>query len=384
MNRRINQWTIAVVLIVFAIGVIHAAEVINLAPMIREIPDMYIGDAENASGMNVFVLPDAVGLNGLVKDDHTSASGIRWSYASQGGVYLINGVEPVDPAIDDLVSPPADKSIELNHDPMDPTTGTLGNRTITFRDNLRSPITEAGGRGPYSDRFGSSHGEWNSPGTVIDSRVLTLFASDGSTVSLANAASFVVYTVDNGYDFVSYRCCAQYNFDFRNDHHGWNYELYGGSASSQTNGGLCICGRRFGKDDAVWIGAYPVVTLRANTAYELTATITTSNANPNATPMWAIVYDNYGGSGVGQNEYGGETFFLDNVGGANSPIAGVGRSEFIHASDRSAQRHARDFPDGGPARHDAWKRPGDGLLPTVHHRGKGSFRQNRGGGRLFR
>jgi hypothetical protein len=41
-------------------------------------------------------------------------------------------------------------------------------------------------------------------------------------------------------------------------------------------------------------------------------------------------WDNYSISGTeGENAYGGVNFFLDNTGGANSPITGVGRSDFV-------------------------------------------------------
>lgn len=326
MSNRTRRWAIALALIVLAIGAIRAAEVVNLAPVVSEMPDVYIGDAENGTGMNVFVMPDAYNLDDYVNDDHTSASAIRWSYTESGSsrVYLINGAKPVDPATDDLVSPSVSKRIDLNYDPLDPTTGTLGNRTITLRDNLRSPIGEAGGKGPYSDRFGSTS---SGPSQIIDSCVVTMFASDGSTVSLSNAASFVVYTFDNGNDFLyEFIWDLEYKADFRKQYSGWNYA---GPAIGNTSDGLCIMGSRYGSDDGIWEMAHPVLPLNQNAAYEFQATVTTSNTNAYATPLWSIIYDNFSSDGLsGWNEYGGEMFFLDNQGGANSPIAGIGRSEF--------------------------------------------------------
>jgi hypothetical protein len=61
-----------------------------------------------------------------------------------------------------------------------------------------------------------------------------------------------------------------------------------------------------------------------------------------------FVYDNVGTSGEGQNDYGGETFVLDNEGGANSPISGVGRStfDFYFAPTPMQAAHFRDATDG--------------------------------------
>lgn len=322
MNSRIRRWIIEVAVLCVAIGTIRAADVINMAPTIEEFGDVVIGDAENSSGMNVFVFPDVVSLKSIVADDLTSPTGIRWSYSSQGNVYMINGADPVDPAVDDLVSPPLSKRIDLNTDPLDPVQNP---KHLTLRDNLRSPITEAGGAGPYSDRYGSTA---SGPRTIIDSRVVTLYASDGSTVSLSNARSFIVYTCDNGYDLLSRR---PYYWTFPIDSRYWTFNQSSGTAAgSNTTAGMCITGRNHGTDDASWTSHYPTLNFAMNTVLEVRLTVTTNNTTAFQTPMWELIYDNISADGKhGQNEYGGEIFFLDNEGGANSPIAEIGRSEFV-------------------------------------------------------
>ncbi len=170
--------------------------IVNMAPTIDDFGDVVIGDAEQGVGNNVFVFPDVVNLDTIANDDMTSSGLLIWTYASPGGVYLINGATPVDPGGDDLVNPPAAKRVDTQKDPLD----TTGARTITLRDNLRSPIGAAGGVGPYSNRNGSTS---STVSAVIDSRVVTLYVSDGTTVALANGRSFIGYTRDATHDRIS-------------------------------------------------------------------------------------------------------------------------------------------------------------------------------------
>ncbi len=297
--------------------------IVNMAPTIDDFGDVVIGDAEQGVGNNVFVFPDVVNLDTIANDDMTSSGLLIWTYASPGGVYLINGATPVDPGGDDLVNPPAAKRVDTQKDPLD----TTGARTITLRDNLRSPIGEAGGVGPYSNRNGSTS---STVSAVIDSRVVTLYVSDGTTVALANGRSFIVYTLDNGYDRIS---APSWTPPIPSPS-GWLFADQ--SAQGKATGaymptrGMCITVGATGDNDGAWTSPYGIVTLVADSAWEMRATVTTSQTNVYQTPLWMLAYDNAGGSGAdtGHNEYGGEIFFLDNVGGANSPIAGVGRGDF--------------------------------------------------------
>jgi hypothetical protein len=120
-----------------------------------------------------------------------------------------------------------------------------------------------------------------------------------------------------------------YRKDFRVDKSGWSFVRNSNSITSQPETALCITGREYGVEDASWTDTYGDIDLVRNSAFELVASVTTSSANAFTTPMWMIVYDNISRDGKwGHDEYGGEIFFVDNEGGANSPIAGIGRSEF--------------------------------------------------------
>lgn len=326
-------FSVTLAMVAFALLAIKASA---LAPTISDLPDIYIGDAENSSANNVFVYPNAFDLDTYGRDDLTSASALIWTFAQSGTTapYVINTALASDPAVDNLVSPVSTKRLDNLRDPLDPdpTTATLGARTITFRDVLRSPLTGNGGpTGPYANDLNGGGATTSGTATVLDSRVITMYCSDGSTVSLDNGKSFVVYTLDNGYDILSSKHTVVYDKDFKADHTGWSYVLSAGTATSSFNStnGLCISVGTTGNNDAQWQGAYPIVTLVQNSVWEARMTVTTNNTTVMQTPMWMLVYDNYDGTSVGQNEFGGEYFFLDNEGGANSPISGgVGRSEF--------------------------------------------------------
>ncbi|MCE5231510.1 hypothetical protein LLG95_18180 [bacterium] len=294
---------------------------INYPPMVGDTPDVVIGDAEGASAANIFVFPDAINLDFIGQDDNTSPSALIWSYSSPGGVYRINGAEPVNPAVDNLVNPPAAKRLDTQKDPLDET----GPRTITFRDNLRSPLNEAGGVGPYSDRFGSTR---SNPPTFIDSGVVMLYCSDGTTVSLENGRSIIVYTLDNGFDRLS-GCVHDWPPDPRPPY-GWSYVNYtqGNAVPSVTSSGLCITVGSAGDNDGAWTSPYGVVQLTPNSVWEVRLVVTTNQTNVYSMPLWTLVYDNIG-TGKGHDEYGGEYFFLGNEGGANTPIGGpTGRYEY--------------------------------------------------------
>ncbi len=82
-------FSVTLAMVAFALLAIKASA---LAPVISDLPDIYIGDAENSSANNVFVLPDAYNLNDFVSDDLTSASALIWTFSETGSTlpYVIN------------------------------------------------------------------------------------------------------------------------------------------------------------------------------------------------------------------------------------------------------------------------------------------------------
>lgn len=292
------------------------------APTITDLPDIVVGDAEDSSAANVFVFTNAIDLNAKVNDDMTTPAGIIWTFSESDSQYVINKAAPSVPGTDNLVSPAAAKRIDNQSDPVD----TDGPRTATIRDNVRSPYTVGGGYGPYTP---SDCVAGREPTVLAESRVITLYASDGSTVSLANGKSFVVYSIDNGLDAYSPAEEVVYQPPMQGAiPSGWSYQTSAGSATqSFGSDGLCITVGLTGDNDARWQSAYGAVSLAANSVWETRLTVTTSQNTAFAQPLWVLTYDNYGGTGVtGQNEYGGECFFIDNENGANSAIASIGRN----------------------------------------------------------
>jgi hypothetical protein len=288
-----------------------------LAPTIGSIPDIIIGDEEQGTPTNVFVFPDAVNLDGYVSDDSTTPGAIIWSYSilTEPTLYTINGVAPLDPATEDP-NVPGSKRIDTTDD--DPVTSDSNARTITLRDESRSPVATGSGRGPYDEPDTSGNA------VVLDSRTVTLHASDGSTFS---SKSIIVYTEDDGADRYSPPEDIVLSIDFRTGlPSGWTFSQAGGTVTQSQNAtdGICLNVGLTGDNDGNYSSANQSIELVSNSVWEARMTVSTDQTTVKATPLWMLVYDNFGG----QDEYGGEHFYLDNEGGTNSPIAGTGRSDF--------------------------------------------------------
>lgn len=314
-----------------------------MAPTIGEIPDIIVGDAEEATESNRFVFPDAINLDGYVSDDNTSPGGILWSYgvAVTPTRYTLDAVAPLDIGSED---PNAPGSKRIDTQDLDPGQADSNARSITIRDELRSPV--ASDPGPYSDPAGT--------GILPDSRVVTLFASDGSSWSMK---SIMIYTDDDGLDRFSPEGAQHvdvYDADFTASINGWTYALNGGTATGTQNAtsGLCIDVPATGNNDGIWFSAYGVIDLVDNAVYRARLNVNTTQTTVFNTPLWVFVYDNIGldsgGTQHGQNDFGGETFVLDNEGGANSPISGTGRAsfDFYCAPTPFRTAHFRDTTNG--------------------------------------
>jgi hypothetical protein len=318
-----------------------------MAPTISEIPDVIVGDAEEATESNRFVFPDAIDLDSFVNDDNTSSGAIIWSYsvAVTPTRYTLDGVQPLDIGSED---PNAPGSKRIDSQDLDPAEADSNARSVTIRDELRSPV--ASDPGPYADPAGT--------GILPDSRVVTLYASDGTTWSMdqsLNGGTFIIYTDDDGLDRFSPDAAQGtpvYSADFTQGPLNWTFaeNIPAGSATGTQNGttGLCIDVPATGENDGVWFSPYGIVDLVDNQVYRARLSMSTTQTTVFQTPLWMFVYDNVGTSGEGQNDYGGETFVLDNEGGANSPISGVGRStfDFYFAPTPMQAAHFRDATDG--------------------------------------
>jgi hypothetical protein len=282
-----------------------------MAPVVSDIGDMIVGDAEHitTTDPNIFVWPDAINLDNSVTDDTTPDAGILWSYSDDGSTrYTINGVAPL--GADDPASPPANKQItqilqgEQNPD---------GNaRSITIRDETLSPIATGGGLGPYPDP---------GPAGIVnpEGEVVVLIASDGVTYT---TKAIIIYSDNNGLDRFAGGPVGEpvVNVDFRTGLNGWtsNRDFGTMTHSQSATNGLCMEVPALGANFGTWFSVFGFIPLVENAVYRIRMEFIT-NSTLNLTPLFNLVYENGSQAGGPVNAYGGSALFLDNVGGANAP-----------------------------------------------------------------
>jgi hypothetical protein len=305
-----------------------------LAPTISDIPDIIVGDAEDGSGSNVFVYPDAIDLDNRVSDDDALTSEIRWSFQTTGASrYLINGLGPESTDAGDPLTTFVDPTNDIRAADDDVRAEDSDAQTITIRDNIQSPLASEPDTSGYS--------------SAVASQVVTLYASDGTTVSNPAEASgeegiIIIYTQpgedswsppDVGVPVVTIDFTA-------GTPTGWEAATGsfdgGGSTSSSDAEGLCLEASPAATDaNASWISPYGEWDLVKNCVYKLRLGVEATNTTVGNQPLWRIVYDNFDSAGEGKNSYGGEIWLLDNEGGANSAVSPTGRAasdgeEFIY------------------------------------------------------
>jgi len=319
-----------------------------MAPTVDAIPDVIIGDAGSATPGNEFVYPEAFDADTKVSDDTTSDAGIHLFYMNPGGHYTINGRTRTDGAvIADPANPGATYDLTLGDDPGS-TDSNL--RTLTFRNTFYTPANPP-----------------PAPG-VQDGQVVTLFATDGTTVSAGS--SFMAFIDDEGADRLSggLTFINSLDQDLTAGQGGWVMNtLFIGSGGAvtltATANGLCADVSAQGANLAGWASqsnftgseasAYHTVSLVQNAAYRIRLTVTTT-AQAGFTPLWYVMCEN------SLSWYGKSNYFYDfgtfPVAGANTP-PGTGNgthpvfeSWFAPASSQTAgfQNAAFNTPANAP------------------------------------
>ncbi|MCE5231508.1 hypothetical protein LLG95_18170 [bacterium] len=313
----------AVVLALCAVSAMGARAADQTATKIQapvfDIDDTtYIVGEEYAA--NLFVFKMAFRLSSMAFDANTTAGAIRWSFSNPDKALLLNGAKPVDPLVDNLVDPPRECRIDLNSDPCDPGSCPV----VAIRNNKYSPISVGGGRGPYPEP-----GKDDGSKVTSETTTIILYASNGTTVTASRPLTIITW--NNHESSIPGRDYTMTKIDFRKivDDHFWFYKW--GGLAAKTNNAMGMSGRRVSNDDGSWVCRYagfrtPFI---MDNVTEIRGKVTTTNMEAFKTPTWMVVFKNFSTDGQhGQNEYGGETIFVDNEGGANSPVAGVGRYEF--------------------------------------------------------
>jgi hypothetical protein len=208
-------------------------------------------------------------------------------------------------------------------------------RTITFRDVDVSPDNTPNPPAAF--------------GTVLNSSVVTLFASDCSTYSMH---SFPVSTVVGQSDTLSQVVIdILHDIDFATPPTGgdaWVGALIGtnGGSTDDTGGnGLCMTAPLTGSNFPFYVSPDGFIDITDETIYRVTANLNVllpASPAANTLPILEFVFDNFNSGLAGGNNYGGYAHLLDNSGGAN----GVGRvtNEFIYfvapASNQASQWQA--------------------------------------------
>jgi hypothetical protein len=98
---------LAVTLLLFR-GVAAPAQPVipTIEPAIKEFPPPIVGNADTTA-TGKFVYPDALDLTLLGHDDVTPPGSLIWSYSVVGAPhYLINGVAPLNLAMNSPLNPP--------------------------------------------------------------------------------------------------------------------------------------------------------------------------------------------------------------------------------------------------------------------------------------
>lgn len=304
-------------LTVVAIASIQVQTVQAKAPVVQDIIEVIISDAQGATppatGTGIFVFVDAINLDAIVSDDDTATSAIKWSYATASPDYVINGANPIDLMSDDPTDPMgANTRIDqVNLDAGEAGTGEIedGNpRTITFRDIT----TVATGSEPA--------------GTELNSAMISLFASDCTTYT---EEIFTVKTVVGQTDTVSKidKVIIQ-DLDFLTGNQGWMGFLgtqagNAGTFDDSSGNGLCMTVPGPGDHLVGWVSPDGLIPTGDDAVYELRFTLTDQTPNaPNGTiPVFELIWDNFNGGVAGANNFGGQAHILDGTGFAN----GIGR-----------------------------------------------------------
>jgi len=278
------------------------------APMISDLPSPVVGDADQATGAARFVYPQAFDLTAYVSDDNTADTAIKWSYeVADTGKYMINGVEPVDSSAagaDTVIKNPDATGKQINAADLDPDkVGTDPNK-ITIRDIQFSPI-------------GSAEVDPGTTNGVIDTSVVTLYASDGTTYS---SKTSIFWTELGGSDHLStgqQQGTPIYSWgSFASDKHGFTFTDFGG-VTTTSGTGMCMTVGTSGDNYGFWTGTPGStangIALVTNAVYHLRATMTGSAASAGTTPLWDWYTTNNSNS-----MYGSDLMFYDAETGINS------------------------------------------------------------------
>ena len=305
----------------------------HVAPVLADLPNLVVSDDMLD---DEFVIQDALDTTGLAGDPDDGPGPLVWSYAG-GGKYAINGVAPLDLETEDPLSPPAGKIINQNDlDTGNPGQDTLP-ATLTIRNVELSPIG-----GPFNDP-----GPNNADGIVpSQTEVEMMFVSDGADTAMTE---LVIYTENDGRDQLSSGTPPRTTVstfvpgsgpaDWR-----FNQQFVGSGTvtSAGTSEQLCMEVTADGVNAGEWFSPWGAtsnpsasgVDLTDNAVYDFRFYTNTNQSTVGKVPLISFILDisdpddpTFGAA----NAYNQETFFLDNLGGTNSPLSPGGFGRTFHS-----------------------------------------------------
>lgn len=320
-----------------------SASAFALAPTISDFRSPIIADDTPATNSNDFVYPDAIDLDqqGTDPDATVASSGIIWSFTSLSGpstidnTYRLNNRQAMNILGGDNPNAPGTKEVgKTGQD--DPEQVDNNPRTITFRNQTLSPVQGDGVTVGPNDTSLNGH-----PGLALAyTRLITMFASDGTTYTMGTAkhGSYFVYTEKNGTDRLSQPAgggtsiIAPTNPATFTGGNAWisSSPFHGFSGftdptfSNAATAGLCMATPLATSAVGSWYSPYGLLPLVANQVYRVRVKVSAPTPIAvGASPLWDFIIDNTDSGSVAspthvQSKYGGDFYFWDNAGGANS------------------------------------------------------------------
>lgn len=255
--------SLSLIATVLAFAVIGSA-VFAYAPVIKPLPDVYIGDMEDNVGtadLNLFRFSDAFDLDTYVEDGDTTIGELAWSF---------DGLAPIDLEINGLTQ---------LADPSDAANAAALGKDI---------------RHPADAQF--------QPGNLVDflitdsdpasfNEVVTFFVSDGLFV---DSEQILVVANDGGYDYISASdpWALERSDDFEGTNDGWGFiglsgttapDFFAPAGSSYDGSKLGVTGFDTGTNRfSFWFG--PTVSYQASKLYKFAWSVSTSQANQDNVP----------------------------------------------------------------------------------------------------
>lgn len=312
-----------------------SASAFAVAPTINDFRSPIISDDTPATNSNDFVFPDATALNSQATDSDgtVTAAQIKWSFFESSNTYRLNNRaslvlgtdDPNAPGTKEVGAAGLDDAEQVDNDP----------RTVTWRNHALSPW--AGPGSPPSGTFPNSGANGGTTQGLLpaQTKVVTMFASDGQA---ASSKTLLVFTYNGGLDGFSGKAPTIGSTVTPGTGNGWTSTdvIPGGSTLTAGANGVCIQTGTTAAGFGVWTSPFGTLTLVQNNVYRIRINVeSTATLAAGATPLWDFVIDNVRTNASGalitgsQGKYSLDVLNWDTNGSSNSVgLASGGRRTF--------------------------------------------------------